>query len=893
MQLKILQEQLTILKNETNNLISVAIFLLGIHPFEDGEELEEIRRKRKKKKLNMEEKIKKEIEELCTESIKGKFIQVNLDGKVGLSFKKFREGIKKNLREKGKKLNEDKEETVDILYSLYSLRNKLELYIRQVREIYLEVSKEDFCSLWPTEVLLFVSNMITEINNILTSLNVIVKILKFRRENAYQGYIPIPLLHRRYRLYNLHRFTVVGFSGLINEFIKKNRENFIDKEDIRFLVSSDYDIGDSVTERIPITLIRGSFFWREQSSFLPILVHEIAHRIYEHLQKHLKKRITRRVRYLGEKKWRGVFEYNLERLLNLWEEIFADAVGFILLGDAYLMSMLFAGLWGLKYSCFSGIQSEDRKYYSFQPTLITTGDITAPETGILRILFLAELRRRLKKDKEFSGSSSISKDVGEYLEGVLDAINDLYPVKDESGLAFCTFPLDKRKLIGIKALFLKGLSSDFVDIFEIGKLWEKILSSVKGKSVLKLKPPESTFWNVEWAVGKFNGREKLVLKVGEDNYLLLPAPSERDSFWMEIPANGSEVSRLRFEKGNLYELAWFCNMKILSSRNQEDISEWFLWEGRIFRSYYLLKRFPQLLRELKEGKKDNLKLKLGEIVCIKCRGVYEKSGKEVLEGIKNFSFEGMGKPELFFTLGAFDFMFFWKEYKTAKKDEENFYKELHKRFAFADRHSVLFLEGEGRQRDEVNDLKPVVLVKIKSPSLEEGKVDLDLGNIRGSLMAISSGWETLVFTPDIESLSQFFCEFMIKELLAKDWVNRPETILGIPLSLFRNPKKEFSKRNGERLRIALSLRLDITGNKSKVFKKLLEEGWALFAGRFDVVYAKGISDEKTIPYEIVNILGKESLKEVSIRDMRIDVIFGDKCEEEGGVHRERKCRECP
>jgi len=871
MQLKFLQEQLTILKNETNNLISVVSFFLGVSVEESDEA-----------------KTRELIKIHCSKAINGKFIQFSLD-EVSGKFSGFVEEIRKKLEEKGKKFDENKEELVKILYSLYSLRNKLDLYIRQVREIYCKVLEGAFHSIWPTEILIFVSNMISEVNNILISLNVIVKILKFRRENAYQGYIPIPLLHRRYRLYNLHHFIVVSFEKLIEEFLNKNKELF-DGTHVRFLASSDYDVGDAVTERIPITLIRGSFFWREQSSFLPILVHEIGHRIYGHLEGSIKRRIEKRIRYLGERKWRGALEYNFERLLNIWEEVFADAIGFMILGDAYIMSLLFAGLWGFKYSELSS-EEDGRRYYSFRPNIIATGDILGHEKSILRILFLANLRKKFKRKKELSKWLLISPEVNEYLDGVIEAINDLYPVLSKNGYAFSTLSFEEKKRVLIKASLLKGLAFDFTDIFDfaddskIEKLRKKF---VGGKSIFQFNVGlKSSFLDVEWAEGCQKGEDgkRLFLKVGESNFLSLSAPSEKE-FWIEIPK--SIPGNLDFKKGNLYGLMWFCNMEILRTKMKEDIFEWSFWEGRIFRSYYLLKRFPFLLNEL--GEEKGIKLKLGEVVCLKCRGIYDRSGKNVINEIERFlrefsieNEEEEGKKknlrQLFLTLGAFDFMFFWEDYETAKKDEDRFYRELQKRLAFADRHSVLFIERDGRN-ENFNDgnLKFVVLVKVKVPTSEDGVVEVMLGDMKSHLFAISSGWETLVFTPDTKSLRDFFCEFMIEKLLPQGWAKRPETIIGIPLKSLRKSEngKDVEKRE-EKLRLAVSLRLDIEKedkeDKREIFRELLKEGWGLFAGRFDVVYVKGLSSEEEIPCEIVRVLERESLQRISIKDMRIDVIF--------------------
>jgi len=406
----IIEEQLNILLNETENLISIVLFFLN---------------KEKKDAHNINVDIRK-----IEESFNKKMLKIYSGN----------EKIKRDEK------REEKKELLDIYSALVSQKRK----ILELQE-YLRLFHKNIHNFLETEKLIFHSLLFDHINNILKSLNVLVKALKFRRENAYQSYIPYPLLHRRYRLYNLHYLLREQIEEIIKSFGLSK---------VNFVISSDYDIGDIVTEEFPL-LVRGSFFWREQVILCPLLVHEIAHGIYKkRVEEENRERLDRSIKEIQQKIRTPIFPENVDLLRTIWKDIFADLISYEILGDAYLLSLLCGGLLGYGYYQFNKPDSSHTPRFDFIPSnLVHTSSITHPERAILRIITLLSFREKKNTNNK------IEPDNDWIRKQTLQLINDFYPVSKKNGIAFSLLTRDKRMILEFKASLLNVLSLEFLELF--------------------------------------------------------------------------------------------------------------------------------------------------------------------------------------------------------------------------------------------------------------------------------------------------------------------------------------------------------------------------------------------------------------------------------------------
>jgi hypothetical protein len=299
----------------------------------------------------------------------------------------------------------------------------------------------------PTEELMLFSLLFEEINDILNAVGTIAKSLKFRRENAYQFFVPFPLLHKRFRIYNSHRFVERYIADLFRSFVRENGSVFErSAEDVKFLLTSDYDIGDTVDKYSKsLALIRGSFFWREMVSHHPILLHEVAHKIYKHLKSGIKRNIRDYLRKLSLSLSLEEYSIPLPWVYLLQEDVFADIFAYLVLGDSYLLSLLFGGLLGFDFYnslVHNPVEPIEGKTKSFK---FVPGNLTFSsnrDKAIIRIRVLIKFRNYMKDRNKYS-RSLIIKEADNLLRDVEEKyLCDLFPDKVDGlvGKTYCVLP---------------------------------------------------------------------------------------------------------------------------------------------------------------------------------------------------------------------------------------------------------------------------------------------------------------------------------------------------------------------------------------------------------------------------------------------------------------------
>jgi len=802
-------------------------------------------------------------------------------------------------RGKFEKIHERRKEFYKIYSSLFNLKRKV-LYLYEYVSLLKEKLTEE-CFL-PTEFFIFFSLVFDEIRNILNSLNVIVKVLKFRRENAYQTYIPSTLLHRRYRLYHLHHFITSSFQKVVDRFLmqENSRQVFSIKDShnpVLFLTSSDYDIGDLVTEKLPVVLIRGSFFWREQVSLLPLLFHEISHTLYQIVKEEKRGQLENEINDFVRRNSEPlkVFSFSADRVINLWQEIFADALSLLMIGDAYFFAVSFSGLWGLGYKKLSTVKDRDF-YYGFQPVQQVTDELSEMEEGLLRIFCMKELVKGNPLDKH-----------SKLKNYMISALNDLYPIINYEGIAFSHLTREKRALLAAKTHTIKFLAYRFLRIFK----------------KLNLKPlldpnPLEVFWEIN------PERLGIKLQLRDDvvrSEIIYKDRDDKVSFTLEEKEkNNKEVQG--FSVGNIFEAMWDFNIllsnkllnKMCDLKSKEKESLMTFWEGRIFRTFYLMKMpyFKQLLK-----KRKSVLLEMGELFLVKSRkafslvkeidgtpckeygrGVIVKMLKDSLERLRK-----IGSP-VFITTGPFDFVFFRLDgYKSAKESEDEIYKHLGNFPVFVDRHSIFLLNERKRKINskriafifiKMNNGTPDPFRKVSGEEEETVKSSLKefVDKTQDYFFAFSSGWEHIILMIDEEASKRkgknfftFLFEDVISSLVDSSLLNRTETII-----CFSDLDIESTKvdRREKPICMMVSVRLDLSGMKKVAnYKNLILQFYQqlsnklekkdakvfLCTGRDDVVILKYIGNFDELGASFIDILSAIEFEGVSYKDIRLNVFY--------------------
>jgi len=617
-----------------------------------------------------------------------------------------------------------------------------------------------------------------EILNILSNINVISKLLKFRRENAQQIYIPSSLLHRRYRLYNNQKLMNNLIYNKITKFLERNKNIFDSSKNgnISFLLTSDYDIGETldVKNTKNLTLIKGSFFWRELFRFQPLIFHEIGHTMQNFLNEKIREKyeeFAEQIFIATEDSYNDLF--SLEDLNMLKDEIFVDTICTYMLGDAYILSLVNYGLLGLHFyetiADTENNKTDVRKiYYKFQDLNIR---FTAKrEKHILRFKFLLKLREILERRKNLQYKFTlISKELREDLENY---ISDLFPF-DKVGVSFFYASEENKNQLEFIANYIDYLVQEFLDFFETHLRFQPELDE-KSNEREKIEMGEGIY-----TINK-NIEEGIFYIITQEESKLFSININLDDRNNDcISKNDVEISRL--QKNNvpdfneatsidIYNLMWKIAL-IQMQKNKESeenaIFEKSLKDGRVFGTYQITTYQPyvNLLNNYFDNFGTRLCLDVGFLGFVKGKNFYidsEQNGNnnlkdnitKYIENIKSYRIEN----DFNYMMGPHD-LYILKIAHT-KRIEKDIYLPLIENKAFVDIHSIL---------------------KIDWNKAEEGKDN----KLIKKLWAFSFGWEDIIlYERDLNNI--FKIKSYIQDNKQEIGIKRTETLI----SYFENNEFE-------------------------------------------------------------------------------------------------------
>ena len=477
---------------------------------------------------------------------------------------------------------------------------------------------------------------------------------------------------------------------------------------------------------------------------------------------------------------------------------------------------------------------------------------------------MKELRKKLKENGNFIEEEE-EKIIDTIIEDSIRLINDFYPVENpRESKAYSFLTKEKRSVLDLKTSVIKFLAKELSSFIT---------------EILKLKPVYSNSQILELHWNDI-GSELNISLSGTEGSLALSLNSQENFLF-----KASKQDSQRWKKGTLYDVLWKFNLKQFEralgrESNTNDIfdEKFFLWEGRIFRAFYILKKYFLLLSILIESNNNesnnDVTLVLDEFIQLKARSIYHRTTEHdlsVFDRIKNFKLEFSEGNEFipFYSLGIFDFSFFWREvlnYDSAKLDEDFFYSILQQNLCYADRHSILRI-SRTLQR---TIWRGIILAKLKENAMEtisqiwkKNENNEDKHRLKNLMkeyfFGFSSGWEDIVFVVEgnLENI------FSVKERLSKEeWIKRTETIICLNL---QEVSSETSEETGN-FAIHATARIESFEPPEENSSIRLY----MYPGRHDVLYFKDNLSQNCIASKLVKFLN--SIEGNSIKDVHIDIL---------------------
>ncbi len=898
---KFIYDQLNILSNEILNLISVAIFLNRPISKKKGEDFD--------KDYEYINSIVNVLEEAENIKENENFDILELDDYL-LSLKEEIDSINKNIKTERKL--EGKKEIEVITISLIHLYKKIKNLLNYLENFKENIEKEDVSL---TEELIIFSFFNTKIGEFLKVLNLLSTALKFRKENAGQPYLPSPLLDRRYRLFNLQKAIKDQFLESIQEFLKENNKFFTIKDDItgtpiNFILTSDYEIGDSVYKKsIDVALIRGSFFWREMGRNYPIMLHEILHKVVNFINEDIRNELAKLSEGLYTFLYRRAFfsdvghlPINKDHLDTLTEDLTVDFLTFLILGDAYILALLLHGGLGFKYydtlvkneEHISFLLKKEKKAsqtidFSYIPTQI---NFQPPrDSTLVRIRFLFKIRSFLKEhlnDTEKLNNISVIDDDLEY--AIKQYLNDLFPIFDESDLpkgvkdkffyrTFSFMSQPQKATAEIIASIIKIISEEF--FFYFSKKIENGDLKFFGK-----------FWDIYFKKEDFEKRKEI------DNKFYTFYIEDNKDFIFEIKVKANlntksnreikegvyirKVNKRSDEKINIINFIWKMSIDL----SKEKGLYYNVPEGRTLRAFSNTRKYPLLIKKL--IKDNTITMNLDDLLFVKSRKVYDNNKKTIKENLKELF---RGDKVKYLAMGPFDTIVLKTDIdklETTKLSEFFIYKNVILNQAFLDRHAILKIEKKDSKVDKENNFwKAYILIKFsntfykyslhkklkKLKSNNKVKIDDFLNLLSKYFFSFSLGWEDVILEVEgnLEEIfklkdelqkfkiAKFFIEEENKnEIIPFSLIDRTETIILYPLN--RNFDNEnFDDKKQYKMFVNIRVREEIEkGCKEKKQPHHLDLR-KVSTYKFDVflypgIYDINLSKSKLSEKDIINIV---------------------------------------
>jgi hypothetical protein len=830
---KQLFDEYNILTKEILNLLSVALFMP-----DEREHLANERRKNEIKDMLEKFDANKVIEDLHDrqlryaddESIFFKFINIieegrnrmikNNIGKFKIMY--FTEYI--NIEKNRYKLEEEEEEEyfirtfdthesiIEVLLYLYRRTNYAKLFLemfvyyedylwllneqKNIEKSIVEKYKEwlkQFKDLYPTDELIAMSFFAKDIDEILKILNLLAKYLKFKRENSKQIYIPSPLLHRRFRLFNLQSFLKDELYTALKK-LKDSQKYFINSssgnnENIKFILNSDYDVGDLIQEYgRDIALVKGSFFWREMVRLYPMLMHEIAHALIYYLRKNYKSDLESLVENLYFRPNRNIFVddevfFTRHDLRELMYDVFSDLVSFSLFRDSYILSFIaYGGLGYLFFNTFISspiLETDEYRFFTFENLYSDINFDPKRESAIIRLKILLELKETLKEKQRGRAwgeliDENLIKEIKIYL-------NDLFALyrEDFSPLSFYLASEKQQKAINTIKSLIQSISRAM--LLEMEK-FDKILD-----------PDNEPFLPIYRDTEEIESNERIEYYIKALNFIDEKEVMYKISVYRENDRTKLSIKKLKKEnerrkiKESLLSLVWKNKIETLEKLRTLKIG---VLEGSILRGYVNTFKYCEVFG-------DEIHLETDYINFVKSRKIFEdlRDDRKIFQDTIKEYLNNRNDIYKYFLLSDFTTFFLKRDLYLKDYSEVRLYNKAIEYTGFLDRHSILRNQNINMKNLGKRWLG-LILVKFNTErKYAQGKRILyrtifnidkelkeDLKNLRDFIeknlefFSFSAGWEDFILTLNTDRLEEIFD--IMHEIQKFEAIKRTETIIG-------------------------------------------------------------------------------------------------------------------
>jgi len=797
------------------------------------------------------------------------------------------------------------ESIVEVLQYLYRRINYAKLFLEMFvyhedylalldEQKYIEKSVIDkykewlrqFKDLYPTDELIITSFFAKDIDEILKILNLLVKYLKFKRENSKQIYIPSPLLHRRFRLFNLQAFLKGELFSTLKKLKSEQKyfTRYTKKEDIKFILNSDYDIGDVVHEYgKDIALVKGSFFWREMVRLYPMLMHEIAHKLINYLRKNYKMDLEKLVENLYFRPSRNILVndeifFSRNDLNELMHDVFSDLISFSLFRDSYILSFIAYG--GLGYLFFNTLiaspllETEEYKFFTFENLYADVNFNPKRESSIIRLKVLLGLREKLKKKQVEEGwgeiiNEDLTKEIKIYL-------NDFFAVykKEFDSQSFYLASEKQQKAINAIEGLISSISRAMLS--EMERFLKILLSNNEPFLPIYRDKEQNDEEKIKFYLKAFN--------LLEEKEIVYNVAIYREDYKTKIKIKKVKNGRKELKnkiKESLLTLVWENKMKILEKNPTLRLG---ILEGSILRSFVNTSKYCEIFD-------DELTLETDYLNLLKSKKIFEK-----LEG-KNETFQMLIENYLnnrqdinkYFLLSDFTTFFLKRDLYKTDFSEVKLYNKTIEFAGFLDRHSIL------RRADiTMEKLKKrwlgLILIKFdtsrkyiglrQAPSDIKGEEKKELEKLKkiiekgSAFFSFSAGWEDFILYINTNDLFEIF-ELMDK-IQEYQFIKRTETIIGYNIDWEKHNKNETLNTSKEKdfltiinIRFSKKHKKEVSPELKEELRKEEKHLQYIFPGRFDALITEQKSEEEIVEL-IKTILSSKKIYEYEKKDDRFN-----------------------
>ncbi len=691
-----------------------------------------------------------------------------------------------------------------VLLDVYMFPNNFRILgnIDEKRKFTLFKKRKKLIGFSKTDELILLSFFFKDIENILNSLNLVAKYLKFKRESSRQIYIPFPLLQRRYRIYNLQAFLNDELVKVINSLMENQPKIFKQNERLSFVLTSDYNIGDKVNEYGENTaLIKGSFFWREMLRLFPIIMNVFAGKLLNILTPRKRQILKDIVDFLHSRIYKNIFIrddifFSKLELEKLTQDIFSDIISFLIFGDSYILSLVSSGVLGNRYYDTLGINNKEldeegkvkKLWIDFEYLYEDIMFDTERESSLIRLKVLIDIREYIKQNSKsynlFELSLLDSQKPISILDEIKEYMNDLFPIWENIPVG------DTYKRLSIyqkKSVKLIGNLINFISKVYVKKLKE-FLSDVKfslKEKFLEIYIDKTKF--IDESLYFFVKTYKVNIKRENIESPFYKVELKNNYIDISIIPNPAFLDFRNLNRVSLLAIVW-KNLINKLTKHSKTLS-YGIYEGSMLRSIVNIKKYNEFI-------KSNISLEYDYLNFLKAKSFFESfKDKQITFGdsIKNYSFYTRKKLKTLL-MSDFTSLFLSKDIYGNDIWEVKLYKDAIRSIGFLDRHSLLKTKSKKIKYDKTwivftlvkfskkfrefkRELKKSLFIdNEKKVFIREIKELVENYNIQEKFFGFSLGWEDLILYYEDNCLSNIF-EFMEK-LQDFTIIQRTETIIG-------------------------------------------------------------------------------------------------------------------